>query len=133
MMNLACRRNHQFSPGKLFISVLVLLAFCLSGCGEKIKQSEVNKNGSLYSKSGVTIKKPSVCYPMQKVIVGLDTKVTNGDEFALLVNGKKVDIIDTDEQSISFRAPFKVGHHKIILVKNGKPSNKSGFNVIAYH
>jgi hypothetical protein len=70
---------------------------------------------------------------MQKVIVGLDTKLTNGDELALLVNGKKVDIIDMDEQSISFRAPFKVGHHKIKLVKNGKPSNKSGFNVIAYH
>jgi hypothetical protein len=133
MIDLACRRNHYYLPGKLFICVLVLLAFCLSGCGEKIKHSEVDKNASLYSKSGFTIKKPSVCYPMQKVIVGLDTKLTNGDELALLVNGKKVDIIDTDEQSISFRAPFKVGHHKIILVKNGKPSNKSGFNVIAYH
>ncbi|MGD9366551.1 MAG: hypothetical protein PVH87_12710 [Desulfobacteraceae bacterium] len=133
MMHPASRRVRDVLPDKFFIGILIILAFGLLGCGSETSHGQANQYPSMYSKTGFTIKKPPVSYPMEKVDIYVSEKLTSEDELEILLDGKTASITDRNEQSVSFRGPFNEGHHQIVLIKNGIRSNKTGINVIAYH
>ena len=133
MIHPADRRGRDALPYKLFIGILIILAFGPLGCGSETNHGEANPYPSMHSKADFTIKKPTVSYPMEKVHIYVSEKFTSDDELQILLDGKTVPITDKNEQSVSFRGPFDEGHHQIVLIKNGIRSNTTGLNVIAYH
>jgi hypothetical protein len=133
MMPLASRRVRSVLPDKRIICSLIILALSLLGCGSEISHGKANKYPSMHSKTGFTIKKPPVSYPMEKVDIHVSEKLTNEDELEILLDGKTAAITDRNEQFVSFRGPSNEGYHHIVLIKNGIRSNKTGMNVIAYH
>jgi hypothetical protein len=130
---LAGPRVRSFLPNKRIICTLIILALCLLGCGSETNHRKANKYPSMHSKTGFTIKKPPVSYPMEKVDIHVSEKLTNEDELEILLDGKTAAITDRNEQFVSFRGPYKEGYHQIVLIKNGIRSNETGINVIAYH
>lgn len=133
MIHSASRRVRDALPDKVIIGILIMLAFGLSGCSREASQGKANPHSSMHSKTGFTIKKPPVSYPMEKVDIHVSEKLTSEDELEILLDGKTASITDRNEQSVSFRGPLDEGHHQIVLIKNGIRSNKTGINVIAYH
>lgn len=133
MMHPASRRVRNVLPDQLIIGILIILAFSLLGCGSETSHDKANQYPSMHSKTGFTIKKPTVAYPMEKVDIYISEKLTGEDELEILLDGKTASITDRNEQSVSFRGPLNEGHHQIVLIKNGIRSNKTGLNVIAYH
>jgi hypothetical protein len=133
MMHPASGSARSVAPDKLIIGIFVILAFGLLGCGGETGRGKAHPYPSMHSKSGFTIKKPAVAYPMEKVDLYVSEKLTGEDELELLLDGKTVSIADRKEQSVSFRGPHNEGHHRIVLIKNGVRSNQTGINIIAYH
>lgn len=133
MIHQANRKARNVLPGKLIIGVLIILAYSLLGCGSETSQGKASQYPSTHSKTGFTIKKPPVAYPMEKVDIYVSEKMTSEDQLEILLDGKTASITARNEQSVSFRGPYNEGYHQIVLIKNGKRSNKAGINVIAYH
>lgn len=133
MLPLASPRVRSVLPDKFIICTLIILALSLLGCGSETSRGKANQYPSMHSKSGFTIKKPTVSYPMEKVDIHVSEKLTSEDELEILLDGKTAAITDRNERFVSFRGPYKEGYHHIVLIKNGIRSNKTGINVIAYH
>jgi hypothetical protein len=133
MLPLASPRVRSVVPDICNICTLVILALSLLGCGSETSHGKAGKYPSMHSKSGFTIKKPTVSYPMEKIDIHVNQKLTGEDELEILLDGKTAAITDRNERFVSFRGPYNEGYHHIVLIKNGVRSNKTGLNVIAYH
>ncbi|MGD9007164.1 MAG: hypothetical protein PVG41_04540 [Desulfobacteraceae bacterium] len=133
MLPLASPRVRNVLPDKRIICGLIILALSLLGCGGETGHVKADKYPSMHSKSGLTIKKPTVSYPMEKVDIHVSQKLTGEDKLEILLDGKTAAITDRNERFVSFRGPYNEGYHHIVLIKNGVRSNKTGLNVIAYH